>query len=151
MIEIEGNIFALSARDADAICIMTNGNVRHGRATMGRGTAQVARDAWPGVDRILGQRIQGLGHHVHRLTTENRMIGVCCLPWHVYSFPTKNDWRQRSSLELIKQSCHELRLFPGVIVLPRPGAGYGGLDWSITRAVLKELLPEDRFRVINPP
>jgi hypothetical protein len=171
MQEIVGDLFA--SERADAICITTNGVLNSsGANVMGLGCAAKAKERWPGVELILGQRIQQGGNRVHLLTQEpqdglaitpafeilravllptKRVIHY--LPYHLVSFPTKNHWRDPSDPQLIATSAHQLvelvdeKKWKNVI-LPRPGCGLGKLAWEEVRSILSEIL-DDRFWVIS--
>lgn len=138
-------------------CITTNGILRSDRrrAVMGKGVALQAvhyaeNILKPPVDLelLLGAALTADGNHVHFLE-----------PTNFISFPTKNDWRRSSDLDLIRRSALELRdvvfgenakikLGPNdVILLPPPGCGNGGLSWPDVKPVLAEILRDDRFCV----
>jgi O-acetyl-ADP-ribose deacetylase (regulator of RNase III) len=62
------------------------------------------------------------------------------LPW-VLNFPTKDDWRQNSSLEAIEAGLEYLREHYrewGItsLAVPPLGAGLGGLDWRVVGKIL---------------
>lgn len=143
MIEVHGDLWEYPA---DIHVITTNGVVKkNGCCVMGRGCAQQARDMFPLIDLVLGNRISDQGNIVHDLG-----------PWqyhdnhyHIMSFPVKHHWRDQADIRLIEQSAIQLaRVTLGSVVIPRPGCGNGGLDWDDVRPVLKELL-DDRFTVIT--
>ncbi len=161
MHEIKGDLF--ESRKADAICITTNGYVTidHIRArlgnTMGRGSAGEAKKRWPGIEFMLGALLTEGGNHAHILTDEvpevcDGAVNPCgpiltlhaspwvakdyVVPYHIVSFPTKNEtaayfdlldryqtperamegangavfpgWMGESNLALIEQSAREL-------------------------------------------
>ena len=105
------------------------------------------------------------------------------LPYHLVSFPTKPErveahhelvrhyqrrpgqesqeedlglpgWMAQSDLNLIQQSCSELKQLAvekgwDSVVLPRPGCGKGGLDWEkVVKPTVSAYL-DDRFYVID--
>jgi hypothetical protein len=135
--------------DADWICIPTNGQRRaSGDAIMGAGLAKQALLKCHGVDRVLGQSLTKDGNHVKCLGTWT-VEGVSR---RLIAFPTKNAWKDRSDLDLIRRSAQELYgllLGDDQIVLPRVGTGCGGLGWSVVRDVLTEELPGARFIVVS--
>lgn len=172
MKEIFGDLFA--SVKAEAIAITTNGFVSsQGVNTMGRGCAARAKFLWPGVQLILGQHILEGGNHVHQLTyTESKLPPVIRLsyslcqdwphkwapshqvPYQIFSFPTKNHWREDSDLALVEQSARELlaqvgKLGLDSVVIPWPGCGLGRLDKGTVRGVIAPIL-DDRFYVISP-
>jgi len=139
MIEITGNIWDFW--DAgEWVCITTNGIVKaNGCAVMGAGVAKEAAQRLPALPRQLGWKITNFGNHVY-VFLQHRVI----------TFPTKNDWRDPSSMELISESCRELRFITaGRIYLPRPGCKNGGLSWTDVKPVLEQWLPEEWFIVVS--
>jgi len=139
MKEIIGDLWTFENK-----CITTNGMLtKQGLAIMGKGIALEARLRHPDLPYILGQLIKEKGNHVYFLK-----IGY-------FSFPTKNDWKNNSSLELIERSCIELIDLVNdpwyqitEVVLPKPGCGNGGLDWKVVKPILEKYL-DDRFSVIS--
>lgn len=133
---------------ADGICFTSNGIVKtNNELTMGAGIAKQIRDKWPGTSKYFGSMVKLYGNHVHyqeRQVSYEKSI-------FVFSFPTKNHWRDPSDLELIKQSATELveqtdRLKLKTIYLPFPGIGLGGLNKSKVRKIINPIL-DNRFIV----
>lgn len=126
--------------DFNYLAITTNGFVKtNEHAVMGRGIAKQAKDKYPGVDHLLGKKIQALGNHVHLLAAD------------LVSFPVKHNWWETADIELIKRSCTELMTFLGnneTILLPRPGCGNGKLKWEEVKKVIAPLL-DDRVYIIH--
>lgn len=95
MLERQGDLF--QQYDANAICLTTNGFVKKNHAcVMGRGVAATAKNAWPGVEWTLGERIEIMGNCVHLLTEEGESAiilktwkGDHWVPYHILSFPVK--------------------------------------------------------------
>ncbi len=76
-----------------------------------------------------------------------------CLAEGIVSFPVEENPWSAPDLKLLARSARELRdLADGMgwcrIVVPRPGCGGGGLDWSEVRPVVAEFF-DDRFFVIT--
>ena len=159
MREAYGDLF--KAR-ADALIVTTTAiRRRDGRAVMGAGIAKAFAVRYPGLEARLGQllAVQGnLGHLLHR---------GCAQPWPCFSsssrsscwralrsYPSNEDWRQPSSLELVERGAGqlvELAEREGCLRLglPRPGCGFGGLSWDgQVRPLLARLL-DDRFWVVE--
>lgn len=132
------NIFDL---DCDAVCVTTNGMTRRdGTAVMGAGIAKEA-DIRYKLAVSLGQKLAETGNHCYDMGVHDGR--------HVITFPTKNDWRDDSDLELIKQSCKELveladSLELTNVLLPPVGCGCGRLSHETVFPVVAELL-DDRF------
>lgn len=163
MKEIVGNVFDLCIDgETDSICITTNGIVgATGLATMGAGVAGEAARRWPSVRKNLGKALKAFGNKpfvIGMINKENQFLDPIvkdisnknykCLVW---SFPTKDDFRYNSKIDLIKQSCHLMvkaanKLDLKRIMLPRPGCSNGKLNWS---DVKKEIAPilDDRFYI----
>lgn len=132
--------------EADAVGITTNGVVRKDRrAVMGAGVARRFRDTFEGIDMMLAYRIRGWGNRVSvidHLGDYNT---------HIFSFPTKDHWRDPSKIELIEQSAEQLKTLTDIsewrnVWLPRPGCSNGGLSWSDVKPILEPFL-DDRFTI----
>ena len=104
---------------------------------MGAGIAKQCKDRFPEFPKALGARM-GLGGstNVYEMGVWKRLTGH--LWWHLISFPTKVNWKERADLELICDSAEALREIvlsymrdAGMrFYLPRPGCGLGGLSWE---------------------
>jgi hypothetical protein len=135
-----GDLWKLHA--VGPICIPTNGMInKNGHLVMGAGLALQAKKRFPDVPRKLGKAVDGNGNVACYLRDER-----------LFSMPTKNDWRDKSDLELIKGSCRQLLWLTNYlsikqVFLPAPGCGLGGLPWSVVKPVIAALL-DDRFTVI---
>ncbi len=136
---IRGNIWDSGA---DAICVTTNGIIKHnGRAVMGRGIALQAANRYPQLALALAKAIRDNGNHVHRFEENDCAI---------ITFPTKNHWRDPSSIELIAQSAHELVYISQTfnrVALPYPGCANGQLDIFDVVQVIKPILSDDKFEI----
>lgn len=148
MKEITGNLWE---QDNCVVCVTTNGIVfPDGKLCMGAGCAKEARDKFPGIDKLLGDRVRNYGNvpHVAGAYQLDR-IRVAT----IVSFPTKNHYKKPSELFLIKQSAESLKHLADQsnwkkIVIPRPGCGLGGLKWETVKKVLEPIL-DDRFYIID--
>lgn len=132
-------------QDFDLICVTTNGTIRkNGAGVMGRGNAFEATKRFPQLEAQLGKHLRENGNHVG-------FIGIKLL-----AFPTKNEWHQKSDLDLIQRSCRELMEIVKrencTVLLPRPGVGNGKLDWNgQVLPLLEQELKDDRIYVIGFP
>ena len=142
MREVTGNLWS-STIQRDITVITTNGVVKNnGEAVMGRGCALEAAQRFPGIARTLGILLNSMGNHVHELKP------------NLWTFPTKHDWRDPSSISLIKRSAEELvtkaDADPSIksVLIPRPGVGNGQLNWPDVKAVIEHIL-DDRFTIIS--
>lgn len=150
MHEVEGNLWdwVPNSSHVDARVVTTNGSVNvKGEAVMGKGTALQARSKFPELAVLLGQKLKKHGNHVFKFRIGND---------YIVTFPTKRNWYDRKSDEsLIAQSFQELRLMVKameweVVVMPKPGAGVGGLDWNNLKHYLNlERSLDHRFFVID--
>lgn len=137
-IESRGNIFD---EMADAVCVTTNGVVCSTGAVMGAGIAKEA-DMRYNLKAALGQKLKMHGNHVYDMGSFDSK--------HIVTFPTKHNWRYKSDIALIKQSCYELvSLANGnnwkEVLLPPVGCGCGGLDFEKDiKPVIGSIL-DDRF------
>jgi hypothetical protein len=133
----------------DAICITTNGMIRSdGKAVMGRGIALAAKNKFLGIDVNLAQAIKQSGNHVNIIYN----VGVFDKGYLIFSLPTKNDWRDKSDINLIIRSCAELQIVANKcdfkkIILPRPGCANGGLNWVDVKKAISFL--DDRFYIVT--
>lgn len=145
MKEVFGDVWKYPA---DIICIPTNGDVdRFGSNVMGKGIALEAKKRSPGIEKTIGWLLKvEEGNFLFQIGDPNSP------GQHYCTFPTKNHWKSRSSLELIRHSARELRdfakMYPDkIFVLPRPGCGNGQLDWKDVKPLLLDL--PDNVHVIT--
>lgn len=134
-------------------CITTNGTVKKdGTCVMGRGNALEAKRLFPGIDKILGQKLKEGGNVPHILIDEPYNHGE---PGHrtprVVSFPVKHEWYEKADIDLIAQSAEKLKeLLKSnpyrLVAIPRPGCGNGGLKWADVKPVIDRIL--DNYFVI---
>jgi hypothetical protein len=149
MKELKGDIWELAPK-VGAICITTNGAIRNdGACVMGRGVALEAKKKFPGMDIMLGYRIENSGNVVHDL-------GFTTGGYYVFSFPVKHHWKQDADLLLIHDSAEQLvelcdKRYSDMekILVPRPGCGNGNLDWKEQVKPVIEPILDDRFGVIT--
>jgi hypothetical protein len=141
MHELIGDLWHEHSEGA-VVSITTNGMVnKDGSAVMLHGCARQARDRFPELLRTLGCLIRQHGNHVFDLG--HRIV----------SFPVEKDPYQVPEMRLIDQSCRELVELVDYkgwqkIVVPRPGCGGGGLEWSDVKKILDRHF-DDRFHVIS--
>jgi len=143
-----GDIWQIALDDPNGFVVVpTNCVVKaNGEAVMGAGMAKQAAQRHPELPRLLGKALQGerQGPQCHVFEE----IGIVCLP-------TKLDWRDKASLDLINSGCRdllELRVhFPEItFYMPLLGCGLGGLDWKKqVRPVLVERLADREFVVVK--
>ena len=146
MVTIEHiDIFSCPHGSSEAMCVTTNGMIKNnGRAVMGRGLALSVENRY---------------HVAAKLAEHIRMCGntPCDLGiydgFHVLSFPTKNDWRNASDLQLIKESSAKLVQLADDLNLTkiytvRPGCGLGNLNWETQVRPAIEPILDNRFIVI---
>lgn len=123
--------------------ITTNGNINiKNEAIMGRGIALQAKERYPGLPSKLADRLKLYGNKVN-IFAEYKII----------TFPTKDNWREKSTYELIKSSCVNLAVLCKVfsikkIVMPMVGCSNGGLKWVDVKKIIYEKLDNDWFDVI---
>lgn len=142
------NLFDLphEHNNTEAVCITTNGIVRtDGKAVMGRGIAKYADEHF-NLSKKLADYLILTGNHAYDLGIYEK--------FHIISFPTKQDWRKKSDIKLIIQSCHEVikiadDLELQTIYLPAPGCGNGQLRYQDVEPVISKIL-DDRFIVGLP-
>ena len=148
MKEIKGNIWEA---DDDVVCITTNGVVRRGKIksgslVMGAGIAKEAAIRYPNIPRMWGKHVDMFGN----------IPSLTHCPKHddfkwIASLPTKNNWRSKSSIDLIKRSAIILKdIIPQdlTVAIPRPGCSLGKLEWYEVKCVIEPIL-DDKFTVYN--
>ncbi len=135
--------------DCDGIIVVPTNCVvrRDGKAVMGAGVAKQAAEKHPALPAMLGRAINcwTTGPQVEWFEE----IGIVCLP-------TKDDWRDKADIELIRSGCQTLREIaihcpPDRIYLPPLGCGLGGLNWKKqVRPLLVAELPGEQFVCVAP-
>lgn len=139
------DIFKAASGPNQAICVTTNGIIkRNGEAVMGAGIAKSVNTRY-NVARILANHLRANGN----IPTD---LGIYD-GFHILSFPTKNNWRDDSDIELIKNSAKLLvrladRLKLTKIYTVKPGCNNGHLDWETQVRPAIENILDDRFTVI---
>lgn len=138
-----GDVFAFTANSV--LC-------RSGALVMGRGSARMVRDAFPGIDREFGARVARLG----RPTARGLEFGVTGVvrreldgEHRILAVQVKYDWREPADLDLMARSLGRLArlVSPGGalegqrIVLPFPGVANGWLPREAVWPLVK-LLPD---------
>jgi hypothetical protein len=124
------------------VCITTNGIIKKdGTLVMGAGIALQAKQRFPSLPVVLADAVSQYGNHTFYLPDEN-----------LFSFPTKNDWKDKSDINLIAQSATELvnitnQMDFTEVYLPKPGCANGQLSWTSVRVVLGQIL-DSRFIVV---
>ena len=147
---LTGNIWILQKQmnPVPDVVVPVNGDInKHGFAVMGRGLALDASRFYPNLGREVAKWISTYGntlayHHTYRL----------------YTFPVKEHWRDRASLDLITRSCRDLadsvkyrrELTRGQkILIPHVGCGNGKLDWKDVKPILESYLDPEFFVVVE--
>lgn len=138
-------------KEYPVVFITTNGTIKQdGTAVMGRGCAREARDMFPGIDEVLGKKLQGVGNIVTYLG-HWKLGGY---KYEVWSFPVKHHWYHKADLELIETSLHSIQglldsswphcggITSLAFLLPKAGCGNGNRDWEtevspMYKAILK--------------
>ena len=145
MREIKANLFDMTV---DVIVITTNGIVRRdGKAVMGAGIALEMARKFPLFPKIFGDKLKKDGNHVS-LFFVPQVRGR-----KVATFPVKNHFKEKASLELIERSCKELvkmvdKFKFTQVCLPKPGCGVGGLKWKKVKPILEKYL-DQRFVIVD--
>lgn len=153
--------------EVDCICITTNGMYSlDGRAAMGGGCAGVCAKRWPKTSQRLAACLKNFEKNVpfvigaldrkgNWIDPTLKMIKEMKFKCLIISFPTINDLMDGASLDLIKQSAHELKAMVqkyGLrhVVCPRPGVGVGSLPWADVKSIIEPIF-DDRFTVVSFP
>lgn len=146
MKEITANLFSTKIINfSDAICITTNGNIKKdGRCVMGAGIALKAKETFKDIDLKLAKLIKENGHIVQIIISD---------PKPIISFPTKINYWEKSSVDLIIKSLDQLIDLTNKnnwkkVIIPKPGCTNGGLSWlGLIKPLLEQKLNE-RFYII---
>jgi hypothetical protein len=145
MKEIQGDLWEYYDRGM-WVCITTNGFVtQKGKLVMGRGCAKEARDKLPGIDRQWGTLVKHYGNIPFELPARR-----------VISFPVKRHFKDLADLELIEKSANAIKRIVETynikkVIIPRPGCGWGYLEWEDVKPVLERVFTDDRFVIISFP
>lgn len=142
MLENYGDLWA-ARQPGDWVCITVNATLRSdGLLVMGRGIALEASKKYPWLQESLGLLIKQHGSRLEVLD-QDRLI----------AFPVKNHFKDKADINIILKSTLQLldatSRIEGRILMPRPGAGYGRLDWLEVRPMLMHYLTDDRFVVFH--
>lgn len=153
---------------SDAICITTNCTLMaNGKNPMGGGCAGAAARKWPELQEIYG-RLLSLAPNVPVImgwaskTNSDNFVSALddttgiSTRTHtaVVAYPTMVDISEDANLKLVRRSAKLLiemadLFYWNSVVIPRPGAGIGGLDWDTeVKPELRELL-DKRFVLIH--
>ena len=140
----------------DVVCITTNGCVKsNGQAVMGKGIALQAATLMPSLPGDLGRDKRLKGNACHEMGIYRFMRDGISIPIQIVTFPTKEDWKDPSNLEIIERSCKELidvleDIIEDInhIYLPAPGCGAGGLDWKQVSPILEEYFENEKHITI---
>lgn len=150
ILETSGDIFFLPQNEKEALCITTNGiTKKNGDAVMGAGIAKACAQAFPYIPKRLGMLLKNTGNHVYFLG----LVKYDCYEYCLFNFPTKNDWRENSDIELIRQSCSEIVKIVDMmeltrVYIPQPGCTNGHLDWESQVKPAIENLLDSRFTIV---
>lgn len=152
MKEIYGDIFniLINGKQPDALCIPTNGVVtKDNRLVMGAGIAKEFKLNFENIDKYFGKLVLMNGNIVNYIPKNIYINNM-----YIFSFPTKNHFKQDSDLKLIEKSAYELMKYItelkdiNTCVLPRPGCGCGKLEWEEVKKILSPIL-DDRIYIIS--
>lgn len=156
MLEAYGNIWDIADEGGwDAVVVTTNGFVRRdGAAVMGRGIALEAAQKFPTLAHDLGDAIKASGNHVYPFFYPDST-------YNLFSFPVKPvwgpngepGWKAKAEIKIILRSVGELIVYANKydwfdILMPRPGCGYGQLNWRDVKPQIESLL-DNRFTVVS--
>lgn len=134
-----------------AICIATNCCVNSkGKAIMGKGIARYINESFKGIDIKLGSLISTDQTGVFSLGEYSYNGKI----FYLYNFPTKYNWMDNSSYDLIIESAKKLYDLTKDknninFYIPAPGCGYGNLDYKRVKAILSDLLIADNYIIVK--
>lgn len=137
------NADILKAKGYDAICVTTNGIVKKdGSLVMGAGIALQFKNKYPDLPFILGRKVATYGNQPFYVRTNTGQS--------IVSFPTKENYKDKSSLDLIISSAQRIKnlankFYWTKVAIPAPGVGLGGLSWSQDVEPALSKILDDRF------
>lgn len=142
---IRANIWDYNVRYKENILIPINGMLnKKKQAVMGAGLAKQACQHYPDLPAILGKLISERGSRVFHVPEYNLIL-----------FPTKHEWWEPSTIELITKSSRELKdiadskNLPLPIYSPKLGCGNGGLVWEDVKDALFEEEMENYLIIVD--
>lgn len=153
IIHSQESILDMPKNNHEAFCVTTNGMLRNnGAGIMGKGIALETKKRFSCIEKQLGLHIRELGNTpfiTYAMSDQTNTYGMYT---NVITFPTKNDWRDKSDINLIKESARlvkEIVNHNGITTcyLPLVGCGCGGLKWDYVQSELEKIL-DDRFIVV---
>lgn len=152
MKEIIGNIWE---QEFDYLCLPTNKMWdRNGNAILGAGLAKQVKERFPGVEKDMGEVLRY--NEEHLINQDVFIIPQKYWKWgkQIIAFSTKYDWKEKSSLFLIKESAIQLEKMirenkEKIFMLAFPGVGMGGLTKEEVRKVIVPILIGDNIFVIG--
>lgn len=145
MLEKRGDLWE-ARQPGDWVVITTNATLRRdGLLVMGRGIALEASQRYKYLQATLGSLIKENGQRVEVIDNLDTS--------KIIAFPVKNHFKDKADINIILKSTLQLldaaQRIEGRILMPRPGAGYGRLDWLEVRPMLMHYLVDNRFVVFN--
>jgi len=116
---------------------------KNGQLVMGGGVAKYFAENYPSLPYKLGQKVRVYGNQPYLIKIKGDII---------VSFPTKNNYKDPSDIELIKKSAIKLENLTTKfrwtkVGIPAPGVGLGKLKWKDVYQVLSPIL-DDRFVIL---
>lgn len=147
MIEKCGDLFEIR-RNYDAICCTTNAVVKsNGELVMGAGVAKAFSEHYPWLAHNWGQRVK-------KYPDIDVFVTLMRSKPHLIYFRTKNHYKDKSRVDDVESAIFNLvdltnRIGWKKVLLPRPGCGYGELDWKKDVKHILEKNLDDRFEVIT--
>ena len=148
------NVFFLPCVKEEGVAFTTNGITRaDGSAVCGAGQALEAQKLF-NVEKKLGNYITQYGNRAFYLGTyAQKKDEEVIREFSLLTFPTKHHWKDKSDIQLIEKSCHELMDIADKFGLTRiffapPGCGLGQLNYNCQVAPVIKSILDDRFVVV---
>lgn len=110
---------------------------KDGRLVMGAGNAKVVRDKFKGIDKRLGEVINGCKNPETYLIVKDTDTNI-------FALQTKVDWKDKSPLGLVKASIRYLKVLTErkpnrLFAVPYPAISHGGLTKDVLVRYIEEL------------
>lgn len=151
MIEVTGDFWELAPK-YETLIVTTNGIVKqNGELVMGAGLAKGFKERFPALPSEIGGWVSKNGNVPGWFQWSGEKEAH-----DILSMPTKEHYRNPSSLELIYESALEIKKVVvdyqlGPMLSVRPGCGLGRLRWEDVKPVLEKAGWCNGFTIVERP
>lgn len=143
---VEGLLDYYNTEPGHIYAFTANSMIYANKLVMGGGAALAAKEAFPGVEKLLGDEVANWKF--------DEVYGAVVVPWkdfEVCAFQTKTTPSLPSTLQLIEEACHVLNRYlqnkygdnQPTVHLNYPGIGLGGLSPDDVGPIIESLLGDN--------